>query len=341
MARAVRSGSRADTAMLAACALLALLATVLPVPIREAIASSLRRSVVAPLLVLQQRAERARAAFAARDAETSRMDSLALRNNELELVAEENVRLRSLLSLGQQLRWGFVPAQALHGQGIGDEHTLTLTVGATAGVRVRSAVVAHDGLIGQVTGVDPRTSTAIMWSHPDFRASAMAFDGSAFGIVRPHLGEEPERSLLELRGVMFRSALKPGTRITTTGLGGVFPRGIPIGVVLGELKSSEAWSRTYLLRPAVPPSDVTDVMVLSPQRVSTPLDAVWASQATADAAVQRSVEAGDSLARDDSASALARRRLADSTAAARLVPPATAIAADSVAQRRDSTRRRP
>ena len=339
MARAARSGTRADSALLAACALLALLATVLPVPIRESIAASLRRTVVAPLLVLQQRAERARSAFGSRDAEAVRLDSLTRRNNELGELAAENERLRGLLSLGRQLRWGFVPAQALHGQGIGDEHSLTLTVGEAAGVRVRSAVVAHDGLIGQVTAIDPRTSMVIIWSHPDFRASAMAADGSAFGIIRPHLGEEPERSLLELRGVAFRDALKPGTRITTSGLGGVFPRGIPVGVVLGEVKTSEAWSRTYLVRPAVRPSDVTDVMVLSPQRVSTPLDEVWASPASAEGAVQRVVQAGDSLEALKAAAvagALARQRQADSIATARLAPPPQAAIPDTMAARTTS-----
>ncbi len=57
---------------------------------------------------------------------------------------------------------------------------------------------------GRCSTVDARSSVAIVWTHPEFRVSAMASDGTAFGIVRPHLGEEPERSLLELRGVAFR-----------------------------------------------------------------------------------------------------------------------------------------
>ncbi|HEX4933315.1 MAG TPA: rod shape-determining protein MreC, partial [Gemmatimonadaceae bacterium] len=243
MARAARSGSRADTALVAACALLALLATVLPVPIRDAIASSLRRTVVAPLLALQERAERGRTAFAERDAVALRLDSLALRNASLGTLEQENAQLRGLLHLSRQLQWGFVPAEALHGQGNGDEHVLLLTRGSGAGVKPRSGVVAPAGLVGQVTTVDPGSSVAILWTHPDFRASAMSADGSAFGIVRPHLGEEPGRFLLEMRGVAFRDALKPGTVITTSGLGGVFPRGIPIGVVLNELKqTTEVWS---------------------------------------------------------------------------------------------------
>ena len=100
-----------------------------------------------------------------------------------------------------------------------------------------------------VKSVDPTMSIAIVWAHPDFRVSAMAVDGGAFGIVGAHLGGEPERYLLEMRGVPMRSTLKPGTLIVSSGLGGTFPRGIPVGTVIAEMKTSELWARTYLLRP--------------------------------------------------------------------------------------------
>jgi rod shape-determining protein MreC len=350
MARAARSGSGADTALLATCVLLALLLTVLPLPIRNAIASALRRSVVSPLLALQERAERARAAFTERDAVMARLDSLALRNAELEDLAARNTQLRGLLSLSRELQWGFVPAEALHGQRVGDERVVVLTRGSEAGVRDRAAVVAPDGLVGQVTTVDPGTSLAILWTHPDFRASAMAADGTAFGIVRPHLGEEPERSLLELRGVAFRDALKPGTRILTSGLGGVFPRGIPIGVVMGEVKTSEVWSRTYLLRPAVYPPDVSHVLILAPQRVGggAAMDRVWMNAARADSAARGVAASADSLARLFAAAESQRARQADSlravlgdTARVDSLPSTAAGASVRPSPPGDTVRRRP
>ena len=60
-----------------------------------------------------------------------------------------------------------------------------------------------------------------------------------------------------MRGVPFRSTLKPGAVVYSSGLGGIYPRGIPVGVVLGEIKTAEAWARTYLLRPAVNPAEIT------------------------------------------------------------------------------------
>jgi rod shape-determining protein MreC len=230
---------------------------------------------------------------------------------------DENERLRQLLGLARQLQWGFVPAEVLHGTGgvAAEDDVVMLTVGATAGVRARAPVVAPDGLVGVVTSTDPGTSQAILWTHPDFRVSAMAADGSAFGIVQPHRGGEPDRFMLEMRGVAFRDVLKQGTVITSSGLGGVFPRGIPIGTVVGELKTLEGWARTYILRPAVHPQDVVHVMVLTPERVTSDIASVWRSAATADSAVKRIAAAGDSLARQEADVRAGRQRMLDSAAA--------------------------
>ena len=328
MARAVRSGTRVDTVLLVACCAMALLATVLPLNLREAIAGGLRRTVVAPLVSLQQQAERGRSAFLSREATTSRLDSVALRNMQLARLEGENERLRALLGLGRQLEWGFVSAEALRVTDIGEENTRTLTVGSRAGVEAKTPVVAPEGLVGMVRTVDPSSSIAILWTHTDFAASAMSADRSAYGIIYPHLSESgrgedtpPERYLLELRGVAFRSALKPGTAIVTSGLGGVYPAGIPIGTVLGELRTSEGWARTYLVRPAVRPPDVSNVIVLLPKKTQDPsLDRVWRSTISADSAARRIASAGDSLARRAAADsvraveAAAVRRAADSIA---------------------------
>lgn len=354
MARAVRASSRVDAALLVACTLLALLAIVLPTPTRDAIAGVFQRTFAAPLFALQLRSERARTALAEREHVAARVDSLALRVSQLGQLEAENLRLRQLLALGHRLQRGFVPAEGLHGQGIGESHALLLTVGAKAGVVPRSAVVAPQGVVGLVTSVGNTTSQAILWSHPDFRVSAMSADGTTFGIVTPHLsgndeacrgaGEAacagPERMLLEMRGVAFRDPLKPGTLVASSGLGGVFPRGILIGTVIGELKTTEQWSRTYLVRPSVRPQDVSNVMVLSPVLVTENLAGMWDTAGAGAAVVAQVVAAGDSLARRAAADSAAKQRVVDSTNAARLAADSAAAAAvpGAVVVPRDTTR---
>ncbi|HSC31157.1 MAG TPA: rod shape-determining protein MreC [Gemmatimonadaceae bacterium] len=303
MTNVSRTYGRRDSILFVVCVVLAFVAQFLPEHFRDPLTAALRHTVLAPLVSLQHDAEMTRQAWLTREARVTARDSVELQAMTLDALNAENDRLRKTLELGARLKWGFVPAEALQGRDIGEEYTVTLSAGSNAGVRVFSPVVAPEGLAGMVKTVDPTMSIAIVWAHPDFRVSAMAEDGSAFGIVAAHEGSDPERYLLEMRGVPVRSTLKPGTLIVSSGLGSTFPRGIPVGTVLGELKTSELWARTYLLRPAVLPHDMSTVMILLPQRTVAGVDGVWQSGRGADAAVKAIVAAGDSLER---ASRLAR-----------------------------------
>ena len=297
MPNAARAYSRRDTVLFVSCIVLALAAIQLPERMRDPLASALRQTIIAPLVSIQNDAEQSRRSWLTREQREAQRDSIALRAMSLDAALSENDRLRKILGLGSTLKWGFVPAEVLQGRGVGEEYTLTLSAGSRAGIRPFSPVVAPEGLVGMVKSVDPTMSIAIAWAHPDFRVSAMAVDDAVFGIVGAHLGGEPERYLLEMRGVPMRSNLKPGTLIVSSGLGGTFPRGIPVGTVIAEMKTSELWARTYLLRPAVAPADVTDVMVLLPARTTAGVPTVWKIGLHADSAVKSIVAAGDSLAR--------------------------------------------
>ena len=328
MARPSRFSSRVDLVIFGACVVLALVATVLPARLREPTASTLRRTLVAPLLRLQQGAERWRAAYQSTEREQLRQDTLALAAARVPTLEGENERLRKLLGLGSSMKWGFIPADALSGRGRAEDFTVTLSAGSRAGVRERSLVVAPEGIVGLVQTVDPTMSLAILFAHPDFRVSAMSADGSAFGIVQPHVTSSSntqeqafmrsERYLLEMRGVPFRAALKPGAVVYSSGLGGIYPKGIPVGVVLGEIKTPESWARTYILRPAVNPAELNAVMILTPQRAAADLASVWANVGAVDSATRSVVIAGDSLARQSAAAEAAARRASIDSAARQL-----------------------
>jgi hypothetical protein len=138
-----------------------LIAIALPGRLRDPIAGTLRRDLVAPLISLQKNAELGRLALMRHDQETAGKDSIALKALLVPSLESENDRLRHLLGLGHALRWGFVPAEALHSRALGEEFTMTLTAGARQGVRPFSPVVAPEGLVGMVETVDPRIALAI------------------------------------------------------------------------------------------------------------------------------------------------------------------------------------
>jgi rod shape-determining protein MreC len=322
VARAIRSNTRLDLIVLSMCIVLALAARALPNTMRDPVATALRRTFLAPLVLLQERSEKGRQSLLAAEAKQAYLDSLALTSMKAGSLESENERLRKLIGLASRVRWGFVPAEALHGRGIRDETTVILSAGSRAGVGRLSPVIAPEGLVGVVDRVDPTMSHAMLWTHPDFRVSAMSPDGSAFGIAQAHLSSGAGGYLIELRGVPFRATLKPGAVIVSSGWGGVWPRGIPVGTVLSELQTSEGWARTYLLRPAVNPSDVYSVMILRRERLAKGMEGVWESVAQVDAAAQRIVVSGDSAVRSAAlAEAAARRAVLDSAARANGVIP--------------------
>src|SRR2546423_532478 len=83
--------------------------------------------------------------------------------------------------------------------------------------------------------------------------------------------------LPELRGEATRQLVPTGTMILTSGLGGVLPRGIPIGTVVSVAGQAEGWERTYLIRPAVHPGAVTHVMILTGPPIRGDLRALFES----------------------------------------------------------------
>jgi rod shape-determining protein MreC len=347
VARAARLSSRVDLLLFLGCVLLSLVALVLPRDeMREPLAASLRRSLVAPLVALQSSAERMRSAWQMSEERTARLDSVVVRSYNVVALENENDQLRKLLGLAARLRTGFVPAEAVHNEREELVTTLTLTAGSRVGVKTYSPVVTDQGVVGLVQTSDPTISIAILFSHPDFRASAMSGDGTSFGIVYPHQGlatGSGSRYLLELRGVPFRTNLQAGTMIYTSGLGSTFPRGIPIGSVLTELKTGEGWTRTYLVQPAVNLAKVTSVIVLT--KAAQRLDNVWQVVARLDSANRGVVNAGDSLVRRLAADSIAKQRAADSAKAAPTpggtvgTPRPPAVDSVRAQQERDSLRR--
>jgi rod shape-determining protein MreC len=261
-----RYASRADTLLFLGCVALSIAALSLPAQWRDPLAQGLRQTVLAPFLLLQRQTELLARARSRYDAVVAQRDSAALAATFMPELRAENARLRNLLGLAGRLGGGYIPAEVLHQPEPTNPLSFVVTAGRRQGVRPLAGVVSPEGLVGLVESVDERTSVVVSWAHPEFRASAIATDGSVVGIAAPHGAEGPGVWLLELQGVLYRQQVQAGTVIVTSGLGGVFPRGIPIGVVVGPAGEEKGWGRTYLVRPAVHPAELSHVMILTTPR---------------------------------------------------------------------------
>jgi rod shape-determining protein MreC len=282
-----RRSRRRDAAIAAGILLLALFAYLLPPAYQQPIRESMRRTVLRPFLVAQERLAARRARTVDISQVRAQRDSLAALVAAQTTLSEENRRLRDLMGLGARAGDQFITAQVLRLGLTGAESTFMLDVGAEQGVAVGSPVIAAEGLVGVVWEVDARAAQAIEWTNPEFRVSAMTADGDAYGIVEARQGRFREEDLLVLTGAPFHSDIRPGRLIVTSGRGDLYPRGIPIGTVLGIEEADTGWRKSYLIRPAVRPEAVLHALVGVATQPESDLTALWNMAPAADTAAAR------------------------------------------------------
>lgn len=256
-----RSLSRRDNALFVLCVALSVVMLVRP-DWGNLVTGMVRQSVLRPFLWMQQRAEESRTSRAVFDRLRDERDSAAYAAQFLPSLRAENQRLRDLLGLGKRLTIPYVPAEVLHQSLPTDGRTLILSAGSKQGVRPFDAVVSAAGLLGVVRYVEPERSLALTWAHPEFRASAFTQPGGVFGVIGPALQVTGSDQLLQLKGVAIRDSVPLGTLVTTSGLGGVYPTGIPIGTVFGQATEETGWERIYLVKPAANPEEAGQVLIL-------------------------------------------------------------------------------
>ncbi|MCH7890662.1 MAG: rod shape-determining protein MreC [Gemmatimonadetes bacterium] len=256
------SGKALSTLVAFAFFVLSVVALFLPDSSQDEVASLLRGSVLRPFILTQEGL--VRRSIHAEDTEVlqRRLDSLEVVIANSNTLSEENTTLRSLLLLSNRNPAQYVAASVIRSGTPGSESMFMLDVGTRRGVTKDSPVMMGRGLLGVVRRAQANRATAMDWTHPQFRASAMTVDGSVYGMVRAAPGRFREADRLLLNGVPFHQELGPGVTLVTSGLGGLYPRGIRIGVVIEESGSQEGWQRSYWLRPFVSPGEATHVNVL-------------------------------------------------------------------------------
>ena len=278
-----RKARRRDVALGAAIVLIGLVLFALPADYVRPFQHAIRNTVLKPFLLAQATIAMRRATSIDVHELRAQRDSLGALVAAEATLAEENQRLRGLLGLRARGGSSFIPAEVLKLGVSGAESTFMLNVGRAEGVRPGSPVLAPEGLVGVVMDVQQHTALALDWTHPDFRASAMTVDGKAYGIVEPRRGRYREEDLLALTGAPFHTDLQPGTPVVTSGRGQVYPRGIPLGVVLGIEDADTGWRKSYLIRPAVRPEAVVHVLIgIAPE---TDVARLWNTALPADTAV--------------------------------------------------------
>jgi len=243
--------------------ILAFSAMYLSGPSQQRISSAFQATALRPFLEIQRGLGAAQVRGTRVDVLMDRVDSLSLLLATHAGLIDENQTLRALLDLGDRAGPLYQPAAVLRPGTPGSASMFLVDVGSDDGIRVGSAVVGPYGLVGVIREVRSRDALGMDWTHPEFRVSAMLDDGSAYGLVENREGQFREEDRLVLNGIPFNQAVQRASRVVTSGLGGRYPRGIPIGRTDDISDTEGSWRKSYWLNAFAAPGSATHVLVLT------------------------------------------------------------------------------
>lgn len=189
------------------------------------------------------------------------IDRLVYQVERLKALKQENAHLRRLLAFRDSSERKLLPAEIVgRGDTSGWWQSLRLGKGSADGVASNATVVAAGGLIGRTTVVSEETCDVLLVTDPQFRVSGRLTRSKVLGIVGGGgvslVGREAIEMLCapEPCGMTYvpkHADVQIGDRVDTSGLGGVYPPGLPVGYVVSTNAHKSGLYLCATLRPVV------------------------------------------------------------------------------------------
>ncbi len=189
---------------------------------------------------------------------------LLAENARLEEYRLENERLRRLLDFQADLPHLTVAARIVArdpGSWLG---TVTIDKGTRHGVAKNMAVITCEGLVGRVLAVSPNTATILLVLDPRSAVGGMVQRTRALVLVE---GMPGTSTSCQVKPLAQDSDIQVGDEVLSSGLGGMYPKGLVIGEVVEVFPGKYGVGQAARLRPVVDFSRLEEVLVIVGERV--------------------------------------------------------------------------
>jgi rod shape-determining protein MreC len=186
----------------------------------------------------------------------ARVGTLTLDAREAEEARREAERLRALLDLKDTVHPASIAARVIARGGAGSARTILLDRGSNAGVAPQQAVITPRGAVGRVVEAAPGVAKVLSLVDPNSGVAALVQRTRVQGVL---VGEGETTCRLEF--VSDDAPVEVGDVVVTSGLDGIFPKGILLGVI-SEVGEAQGLTRYVQVRPEVNPHRLEEVLVL-------------------------------------------------------------------------------
>ncbi|HVF71880.1 MAG TPA: rod shape-determining protein MreC [Chthoniobacterales bacterium] len=187
--------------------------------------------------------------------------SLKATNQALRDVEHEVNRLRRALGYRERSVFRLVPAEVLTRDSSTWWRTVTINRGKTDGIEPDQPVVTDAGLVGKTATVADNVTIVLLISDENCKVASTVEGTREQGIVSGERVTGSVSPMLDLNFLSKQAALQPGPKVYTSGVGGVFPSGLLVGVVQSfRVRELDGQAR---VTPAVDLSHLEDVFVVT------------------------------------------------------------------------------
>ncbi len=180
------------------------------------------------------------------------------RLNRMEAVAKQNHKLKQLLETRHTLSMNVQLARLIDVDLGAYRHRIVLNVGAHQGITRGQVVIDAHGIMGQVVEVLPDTCVAMLITDPE----------SAVPVVIERTGQRTVAygsragNLLRLPNLPVSADVRAGDQLLTSGLGGRYPPGFPVGEILSVQPDASGMFLSARARPAAQLNRSSNVLLL-------------------------------------------------------------------------------
>lgn len=186
----------------------------------------------------------------------ARVAGLEQENGRLSEVRLENLRLQELLGRRQQWRLPALAARVVACQRGAAGESLLIDLGSKSGLRAGLPVMAVGGLVGQVVAVGPSSSRVLLLTDRSSGVGALVQRSRVAGVVMGRGGG------CLLTCLPPGADVRQGDLVVSSGLGGIYPKGLPVGQVLQVAQDSTAEPVTARVRLLADLDRLEEVLVL-------------------------------------------------------------------------------
>jgi len=197
------------------------------------------------------------------EAARRRLVQQSQRANQVEQLTLENTQLRKLLQLRERLNTPTQAAEVLYDAADPYTRKVVIDKGLAQGIEAGSPVIDESGVLGQVTRVHPLISEVTLVTDAEQAIPVVNTRTGVRGITYGDAGRFGSGGL-ELRYMAANADVQPGDLLTTSGVDGVYPPGIPVAKVARVERRADSAFAKIVCQPRALVDGAQHVMVLKP-----------------------------------------------------------------------------